>query len=172
MNQGQYTRRSAFSKALTWILILMIAVAGYAVQTEINRVHAETVYATGYILCKDYLLIREWASRKAPEIGQLDPGDSIEIDGKTKDGFAHIVSPMDGWVWAGNIVFSPVEEIGRSAYVTAKKRLAARRWVDGPQVEGRPWLISGSEVTVYWMSDEWAVTSRGYLRSEWLEVET
>ena len=110
-------------------------------------------------------------SRKATEVGQLDPGDEVEIDGRTKDGFAHIVSPIDGWVWAGNIVFSKPEKVERSAFVTANKRLAARRWGDGPQVDEKPWLICGSEVTVYWMSDEWAVTSRGYLKSEFLEVE-
>ena len=101
----------------------------------------------------------------------MDPGDRIEIDGKTKDGFAHIVSPMDGWVWAGNVVFSEPEQVNRTAYVTAKKRVACRRWVDGPKVDSKPYLISGSEVRVYWQSADWAVTSRGYIKTEWLEVE-
>ena len=171
MNRNKYTTFSPLTKALSLILVLMLVVAAYSVACEINKAHAETVYAVGYILCKDYVLIREWASRKAPEIGQLDPCDQVEIDGKTKDGFAHIVSPCDGWVWAGNIVFSPVEEVNRPAYVTAKNRVACRRWVDGPQVESKPWIVTGSECRVYYMDSEWAVTSRGYIRVEYLEVE-
>ena len=171
MNRNYYTTSSALTKVLALILVLVIALASYTVATEINRAHAETVTTNAWILCKDYVMIRMWPSKRATEVGQLDPCDEIEIDGKTKDGFAHIVEPVDGWVWAGNIVFSEPEQIGSLAFVTAKNRLACRRWVDGPQVESRPWVINGSEVRVFYMCDEWAVTSRGYVRSEWLEVE-
>lgn len=170
MNRSYYTTSSPLTKVLTLILAVLLCVAAWNIETEINRVRAESVYAKQWIICKDYVLIRQWASRKAPECGQLDPGDEIEIDGNTKDGFAHIVSPVDGWVWAGNIVGSRPEKVECMAFVTAKTRLAARRWVDGPQVDSKPWLINGSEIKVYWMNDEWAVTSRGYVRSEWLEM--
>jgi hypothetical protein len=169
MIRGYYTTYSAFTKVLTLILVVLICLASYIVGTELNRVHAETVYAKQYILCKDYVIIRNWPSRSATEAGQLDPCDEIEIDGKTKNGFAHIVSPTDGWVWAGNIVGSQPEKTDCLAFVTAK--LACRRWVDGPQIESRPWLYCGSEIRVFYISDEWAVTSRGYVKSEWLEVE-
>ena len=171
MNRNQYTTFSTMTKAISVILVAVLAIAVYAAGTEANRVRAEEICATGYILCRNYVLVRQWASKKAPEVGQLDPGDSIEVDGKTSDGFAHIVAPCDGWVWAGNIVFGRVEKVDSPAYVTAKKRVACRRWVDGPQVEGRPWMITGSECTVYYMDSEWAVTSRGYVRAEYLEVE-
>lgn len=134
---------------------------------------AEDVYAKGWILCEDYVQIRQWASRDATSIGQLDPGDEIEIDGKTENGWAHIVSPCDGWVHAGYITFSEPEKVGDWMSVNAKKRVACRRWAQGPQIEdnGRKrWLVNGSEVQVLWMSKEWAVTSRGYIESEWLEV--
>ena len=170
MNRRYYTTFSPFTKALVLILAAVLLFASYAIATEINRAHAETVYATGYILCKDYVIIRQWASRHAVEIGQLDPCDTVEIDGKTKDGFAHIVSPVDGWVHAGYITFSKPEEIGMTGVVVAKKRVAARRWCDGPQVNSKPWLVTGSEVKIYYMSDDWACTSRGYVKSEWLEV--
>ena len=170
MNRNNYTTKCIINKALALILVFVVAVASYAIATEVNRVHAETVYATQWIICKDYVIIRNWPSRGATEGGQLDPGDEIEIDGKTKDGFAHIVSPVDGWVWAGNIVSSQPEKVDCKAYVTANKRLYCRRWVDGPTVESKPYLINGSEVRVYWMNDEWAVTNRGYVKSEWLEM--
>ena len=171
MNRSYYTTFSPFTKALIVILAALLLFASYTVATEINRAHAETVFATQYILCKNYVLVRMWPSRKATEVGQLDPGDEVEIDGKTKDGFAHIVSPTDGWVWAGNIVHNPVEKVDRPAYVTAKKRVACRKWCDGPQIDEKPWMITGSECKVYFMDSEWAVTSRGYVKVEYLEVE-
>lgn len=170
MNRNHYTT-SCGKRAIMILMAVLLVVVSYHAAYAINRAHAEAVTTNAWILCKDYVLIRMWPSKRATEVGQLDPCDEIEIDGKTKDGFAHIVAPVDGWVWAGNIVFSEPEQIGSLAFVTAKTRLACRRWVDGPQVESRPWVINGSEVRVFYMCDEWAVTSRGYVRSEWLEVE-
>ena len=45
------------------------------------------------------------------------------------------------------------------------------RWVDGPQVARSPWLRNGSSVQVFYIAGDWAVTSRGYIRTEWLEVD-
>lgn len=171
MNRIYYTTSSTLTKALVLILAAVLLFASYTIATEIDRARAEEITTPGYILCKDYVIIRQWGSRHAVEIGQLDPCDEVEVDGRTKDGFAHIVAPMDGWVWAGNIVFSPVEEVNRPAYVTAKKRVACRKWCDGPQIDEKPWMITGSECRVYYMDSEWAVTSRGYVKVEYLEVE-
>lgn len=158
---------SMFSIVLRGILIALIVfcVILYAVQ-------AEEVYAKGWILCKDYVFIRMTPDKGAIEVGRLDPGDEIEIDGETSNGFAHIVSPCDGWVWSGNVTFSQVEKVDDRMVVCAKKKVACRRWIDGPQISGRKWALNGTEVTVFYMSDEWAVTSRGYIQSEWLEVGT
>ena len=52
----------------------------------------------------------------------------------------------------------------------AKKQVACRRWIGGPQVEGHPWIRNGETCQVFVMADGWAVTSRGYIKSEWLEL--
>lgn len=162
---------TSLAKRIALIAIcIAVGLASYNIASRINDAHAETVTATGYIMCKSYVMIRMWPSRKAQEIGQLDPAEQIEIDGRTKDGYAHIVAPCDGWVWAGYITFSEPKKIDAPGVVTAKKRVAARRWCDGPNVDSKPWLISGSEVRIYWMCDDWALTNRGYVKSEWLEV--
>ena len=153
------------SIVLRVILILVMIMAVIVITAR-----AEEVYAKGWILCKDYVMIRTTPSRNAEPAGQLDPGDEVEIEGETADGFAHIVSPCDGWVWAGNITFSRVEEIRGTMVVVARKQVACRRWIDGPQIDGRRWAKNGAEVMVYYMSEEWAVTNRGYIQSEWLEV--
>lgn len=170
ISTNHFITKPALTKALIVILAAVLLFASYTVATEINRVHAESVYATEYILCRTYTNIRMWPSKNATEIGRLDPGDTIEIDGKTKDGFAHIVAPMDGWVHAGYITFSAPRKVEETGVVVARSRVAARRWIDGPQVDEKPWLVNGSEVTIYWMSDDWACTSRGFIQSEWLEV--
>jgi hypothetical protein len=164
------TTKNAFSKALIVILALVLLFSSYTIATEIDRAHAEEITTPGFILCKSYVVIRQWASKRATEIGQLDPAEPIEIDGRTKDGYAHIVAPCDGWVHAGYIVFSEPKAVNATATVTARKRVACRKWIDGPNVDSKPWLISGSEVRIYWMCDDWALTNRGYVKSEWLEV--
>lgn len=169
LNRNYHTTNPAITKVLVVILAAVLLFASYTVATEINRAHAETITTPGYILCRSYVIIRQWAHKRATEIGQLDPADPVEIDGKTQDGFAHIVSPMDGWVWAGFIVFDEPREVNITATVTAPKRMYCRKWCDGPQVDERPYLISGSEVKVYWASDKWSLTNRGFLQTEWLE---
>ena len=65
-------------------------------------------------------------------------------------------------------------EVGENYVCVAKSRVACRRWVNGPQIEdnGRPrWLVNGSNVSVFYIAEGWAVTSRGYIQSEWLEVD-
>ena len=169
MNRMYCNTNSALTKVLVIVLAAVLLFASYTVATEIDRAHAEEITTPGFILCKSYVLIRMAPSRKAPEIGQLDPAELIEIDGKTTDGFAHIVAPCDGWVWAGYITFSEPKQVNTAATVTAPKRVYCRKWCDGPQVEERPYLISGSEVKVYWLSNDWAITNRGFVRTEWLE---
>ena len=51
----------------------------------------------------------------------------------------------------------------------APTRVACRRWMNGPRTQN-PWLMNNSLVQVFYMTEEWAVTSRGFIRSEWLEV--
>ncbi|MBQ1777932.1 MAG: SH3 domain-containing protein, partial [Acidaminococcaceae bacterium] len=122
MNRIYYTTSSPLTKVLVLILAAVLLFASYTVATEIDRAHAEEITTQGYILCKSYVVIRQWASKRATEIGQLDPAEPIEIDGKTKDGYAHIVAPCDGWVWAGYITFSEPQKIDAPGVVTAKKR--------------------------------------------------
>lgn len=170
MKTTVYFNTSLAKKIVLIAICIAVALASYNIASRINDAHAETVTTTGYIMCKSYVLIRMWPSRKSQEVGQLDPRDTVEIDGRTKDGYAHIVAPCDGWVHAGYIVFSEPKAVNATATVTARKRVACRKWIDGPNVDSKPWLISGSEVRIYWMCDDWALTNRGYVKSEWLEV--
>ena len=62
------------------------------------------------------------------------------------------------------------EKIGERYVCSAVKQVACRKWMGGPQVDQKPWLKNGQFCEVFLMADGWAVTSRGYVKSEWLEA--
>lgn len=158
-------------KALAILAALILAIGVFFTSYAGIRARAEETTAYAWALCKTYINIRLWPSTEATAVGYLDPCDRVEVDGRTKSGFAHVVYPVDGWVYAGYLTFSEPQAVGEKYIVVAPRRVAARRWVDGPQMGTKPWLINGSEVTVLYMSEDWALTTRGYVKSEWLEVD-
>ena len=167
----KYTTFQRMRKPLAILAVLILAAGAYATNYSGIRARAEESTTTAWALCKSYVNIRLWPSKTATEVGFLDPCDRVEVDGRTKDGFAHVTYPVDGWVYAGYLTFSEPKAIGQTYTVVARKRVAARRWVDGPQMGTKPWLINGSQVKVLYMSDDWALTDRGYVKSEWLEED-
>lgn len=164
------TKRNMKTRILMILLALVLAVIAFTGNYGAIRARAEESTTNAWALCKSYINIRLWPSKEATAVGFLDPCDKVEVDGRTKNGFAHIVEPVDGWVFAGYLTFSEPQEIGATYSVVARRRVAARRWIDGPQMGQKPWLINGSEVTVFYMSDDWAITSRGFVMSEYLEA--
>ena len=130
--------------------------------------------ATAWVICQpgDYVNIRENASRKSAAVGRLDPGDAVEITGEGRNGFAEIrdltlETAGGAWVYAGYIVFDEPEWYGDEMVVIGTARVAARRNCCG---EVRSWLQPGTEVQVFWKTEEWCVTNRGFIRTEYLEV--
>lgn len=159
-------------KAVFVLLMAVLFVIVFVAHYKALMARAEEVTTTGWVMCKSYLNVRMAPSKTAMEVGRLDPGDAVELDGRTKDGWAHIVGGDfggDGWIWAGYIVFDEPAEVN-DRYTVTGSRVACRKWTDGPQIPGREWILGGSEVKVYWISDEWALTSRGYIMSQYLEV--
>ena len=159
---------SWFTAVLMGVLLVLVIIAAAVIRAE-----AEDDSIRAWILCKpsNYTNIRMTPSKRATVVGYLDPCDEIEIDGETENGFVHITYPTDGWVYAGYVTTEEPEAVGETYFVAARNRVAARRWIEGPQISGRPWLVNGTELQVFFMTSEWAVTSRGYIRSEWLEAD-
>lgn len=131
-------------------------------------------YATVWIMCKpgSQVNVRRTPSENGQIIGFLEAGDSFETDGSSVNGFirAYGVGESDGYIWCGNVVTEEPEECFEQYVCVAKTRVACRRWIDGPQTS-LPWLKNGSNVQVFYIADSWACTSRGYILSEWLEVD-
>ena len=162
-----------FNKKIgTWILALILAI-GFLAGTIINRVMAEAQTVTAWVLCQpgDYVNARVRPSRRSESTGRFECGDTVELDGETEEGFAHVVGPNleSGayWMHTGYLSFDEPEWYGDEMEIIGKARVAARKNMAG---EVRVWLQPGTVVQVFWITEEWAVTNRGFIRTEWLDV--
>jgi len=131
---------------------------------------------TCWILCKpgSQVNIRISPDKDAASCGFLECGDSFQTDGESRNGWIRVLDrgeSAEAWVYAGYVVTEEPVGVFQNYVVTARKRVACRRWVNGPQVSTRPWLKNGTEVTVFYTAGEWAVTGLGYVQTEWLEVD-
>jgi len=167
-----YTTEKVVRTTLIFILAALVVLTGY----EIGIARADKPLKC-WILCQpeSRVYIRRTPEKTGIIDGWLEVGDEFLTDGKTANGFIHAVgvgNGYDAWIYTGNVVTEKPEEINGNYYCVAKVQAACRRWVDGPQIRNAPWLKNNSEVKVYWMTSEWAVTSRGYIQSTWLEEAT
>lgn len=136
---------------------------------------AEDSLVTCYILCKpgSRVNVRRTPSKRGEEVGFLEVGDSFETDGVSSNGWIRcygIGEYGEGWIWCGYVAEEePVPVFGQ--YVcAAPNRVACRKWMNGPQTS-LPWLKNGSDVQVFYIAGEWAITARGYIKSEYLEPD-
>lgn len=132
---------------------------------------------TCWILCKpgNYVNVRETPSKRGQQTGFLDCGDSFESDGTCENGYVLAFDTGDagdGWIYCGFVVTDEPVKVFENYVCVAPKRVACRRWCDGPRIKGKiGWLNNGDEVQVFYKTEEWCVTSRGYIKSEWLEPD-
>ena len=174
--QMNYSRFSTKRKALILIAILAVLIGAWRWGGQAVRARAEEETTIDcWVLCKpgDYVNLRMWASKSAEIVGYLECGDRFQTDGKTKDGFIHVLDAgdCDCWIYSGYVVTEEPKPVFQVYVCVAKNRVACRRWVDGPQIQGTGWLRNGSTVDVFYVAGDWAITSRGYIRAEWLEVD-
>ncbi len=167
-------RISRFSVALQAILIVVIFAA--VVIWAAGR--AEDVSITCWALCKpgDRVNLRMKPDKDSREVGWLECGDSFQTDGTNRNGWIRVLDAgeCECWIYSGYVVTEEPEVVGENYVCVSRNRVACRRWVDGPQIRinGRlSWLKNGSCVSVFYIAGEWAVTSRGYIKAEWLEVD-
>ena len=134
--------------------------------------------ATGEtILCKpnDNVNARRSPSTSAVIEGRFECGDEIETDGKVQTDnrgrkWVHVIGckfeVSDVWVCASYVQDSDVTVETCNAYVSAKGRTALRKVPNGKRIK---WLDNGKELTVLAYSDEWALTTIGYVSMECLD---
>lgn len=151
-------------KLLAAIIILTVLSACFSAMAEGYRV---------FILCnpKTPVIVRKMPKKGSAEAGRLDFGDEVWTDGRKKNGYLHVIGITeggDGWVFAGNTIQDKPERLtGARANVASTGRVMSYRWVKGKK---RGWIDNGTQVTVYAVSEEWAVTNKGYIKTKYLEV--
>ena len=134
---------------------------------------AEEGTTTMWILCQpgDYVHARSGASTRRESLGRLVTGDHVEVDGRVKDGFAHVarlaLEEDEGWIYAGYLIEEePKDARGMVFTICANGRVACRKYIDGPR---RCWVVDGSQVKVYGYTSQWAVTNKGFVRTEFVD---
>ena len=139
------------------------------------RAKADDQLATCWVMCKpgSRVTVRMTPSKKGVELGWLECGDDFLTDGESRDGWIRCygIGETAGWVYAGYVCTSKPETIGERYVCVAKKQVACRKWIGGPKIDQRPWLKNGQNVQVFASDGEWAITSRGYIKAEYLEAD-
>ena len=165
-----------FDKKQVLFIVAAVALFMASFVGEWMITHAAAEGMTAWVICQpeDYVNVREKPTTRCDSIGRKECGDMIITDGKEKNGFVHVVDLAlendEGWIHSGYIVYGQVREIGGQPYtVKARGKVMARKYVDGPR---RCWMKPGAEVVVYYTGGGWAVTNKGFVKTEFLEVKT
>lgn len=148
----------------------------FALAAVLMMIFGSASAETRWIICKPgaQVMIRSAPDKKAEECGFLEAGDAFETDGKIRNGFieAYGVGDGGGWIYCGYVVDEKPVEVNARYACAATVQVACRRWINGPRISGKNgWLKYGRNVKVYYWTDMWSVTNRGYIRSEWLEPD-
>ena len=160
--------KRAFCITLAIMAAITIAVTAWASGSEDELIRC-------WVMCKpgSQVNVRRQPTKQSEAVGYLEVGDWFLTDAESRDGWIRcygIGEYGEGWVYCGYVVTEEPEQIYEPYVCVAKKRVACRKWIGGPQTSS-PWLENGSSVSVFYKADGWAITSRGYIKSEWLEED-
>ena len=163
------------NKKNEWLVIavLIVVIAGLFVFVLSARA-AEEIDCWAFCKPKDRVNLRIKPSKESKSVGWLECGDQFLTDGTKKDGWIKVLDrgECECWIYSGYVVEEQPVRVEENYVCVARKWVACRRWVDGPQIKGKlGWLHNGSNVNVFYIAGDWAITSRGYIRSEWLEAD-
>lgn len=125
-----------------------------------------------WVLCQPEsgVYVRRRPGTQSEAVAIVSCGTSLRTYQEERGTFMKIVElpaeETEGWICQRYIVWTEPEEVNQERAIVAEGRVAARKWIEGPVAR---WIQPGETVTVYWMSSEWAVTDRGYIRSDYIE---
>ena len=174
MNQNQYSTSKV--KKIVFVLLAVLAIlTGWHIGMGGVKASEERLI-TVWAMCKpgSFVEVRETPSKNGHHVGYLDPCDSFQTDGVTKNGYVRAIGLGDtgeGWVYCGFVSTEEPVPVFERYMCNSLSRVACRRWISGPRVANYGWIVNGSTVEVFYRTDEWSVTSRGYIKSEYLEAD-
>ena len=159
---------------VTLLEILLIAIVVFLAITLLNSISLaeDDELFTAYIICQkdDYIHARMQPTKKSRSVGRFDGGDPVLTDGYVRNGFLRCYGFESGvaWVHTGYVVYDEPVKVDRSAYSISNGTLKARRYIGGKVINK---LKNLDEVKVIWWSDEWCVTSKGFIQTQYLELD-
>lgn len=125
-----------------------------------------------WILCQpdSYVNVRPNANKKGSPVAYMECGYKVETDNKTKNNFVHLIGvgeAGEGWINEGYVVYSEPIKIDRKVYVESDGRVACFKQIGGKR---RCWVKNGDSVTLHFISEEWSITNKGFVRTKYLGV--
>lgn len=131
---------------------------------------ASALSETVYVLCQpdSFVYIRQFPKKGAEMAGYAELGDALETDGIKKNGYLLVYGfEGDAWISTGFVTWNPVTIFTLKTQINSKGRVACRRAINGTR---RKWLKDGEKVVIYAFSDDWAVTDKGFVQTQYLGV--
>lgn len=171
MKQNKYITEKAKAQMMAILAAAIGIFIGTFIGLQLVARGEENRLTEAWVLCQpdSFVNIRSRASSRSEYAGMLLSGDQIWVDGRTKDGYAHCENMSnelgEGWVHAGYIVFEEPEEVNKECRISSNGRVSCRRTIGGDR---RCWVVDGSEVFVYQVAGEWAVTDKGFVKTEFI----
>lgn len=151
------------------LLFVILAAIGAMIACLVGTAFGDELY----VICKPGTEVNARISpRKGAEVvGRYDCGDRIETDGIERNGFVHAVNVSlevsEAWISKRYLVDDRPLIREMRVIVVSPVRVRARSGVDGQRLA---WLKPEQEVTIFARSDEWCVTNKGFVRTEFLGV--
>ena len=151
------------------ILLAAVVIALYANLFMIARANADVITEEVWVLCEPGGLVNIRNRAGGRVVADARCGDVLWTDNKSRNGFIHVMELQaevdEGWISSRYIVYDEPREVNAEMVICSTGRVACRKWIGG-KIKG--WVQDAEIVKVYWMSDEWAVTDRGYIMSAYL----
>ena len=180
-NQKKKEKKDVTRIICVVLQLLIVAAVIVGIIIALNDVGLADDYyeSDAWVICKpgDLVNVRACPSNKSTSIGLFECGYVFRTDWEAKNGWIHAINlsleETEGWIYAGYVsAWEPEWKAGETAVIVSDGRVACRRWCDGPRIDGRAgWVQPGTQIQVFYQTQEWCVTNRGYIRTEYLEAE-
>ena len=156
----------------TLLEIALIAAVLIGIVSAVRGIaKADTITEEVWVLCEPNGTVNIRSKPGGAVFGGTSCGAKLWTDNRQRDGFLHVLElnaeEETGWISQRYIVYDEPHPVDAVMVITSDGRVACRKWIGGKVIK---WLMNGEPVTVYWMSDTWAVTEYGYIKSEFLEA--
>ena len=155
--------------AFAVIAVVAFDAVGTLLRMMASEAEADTITEEVWVLCKPGGTVNLRATPGGRVFGGCQSGAKMWTDNKSRNGFLRVMELAaeedSGWISSRYIVYDEPREIMGVMMICSEGRVACREWIGGKVVR---WVQDGELVTVYWISDEWAVTEYGYIRSVYL----